>query len=141
MKNWRENILSNKAIYILLIFALLITQTIKLHMHIEHENAPLIDSKIHTVDIHAATYLHEINHDLQHHHDGAQIHHSSIDVDSAANNIVKKNQILDSFVFFILILFIILSVPQLRQIRRCYEEKKPRAFSYCFPPQRAPPTF
>lgn len=141
MKNWRQNILGNKAIYVLLIFALLIAQTIKLHMHIDHENASLVGAETHIVDVHALSYLDETNHDSTHHHDDTQLHHDSIDIDSAANNLVKKVQILNPFVFFVLTLLIILSVPSLRQIRRGYEEKKHRAFSYCFPPQRAPPIF
>ena len=140
MENWRKNILGNKAIYILLIFALLIAQTIKLHMHIDHENTSLTDTETHTVDVHALSYLQETTHD-SHHHDDMQQHHDSIDIDSTANNLVKKTQILNPFVFFVLTIFIILCMPQLRQIRRWYEEKKPRAFSYCFPPQRAPPIF
>lgn len=141
MKNWRKNIRGNKAIYILLIFALLVAQTFKLHLHIEHEDTPLTGIEIHTVDVHAVSYLHEINHDSTHHDDIQQHHNSDIDVGSTTNNLVKKTQILNLFVFFVLTLFIILSVPQLRHIRRWYEEKKPRAFSYCFPPQRAPPIF
>ena len=142
MKNWRKNILGNKAIYVLLIFAMLIAQSIKLHMHVEHKNTSLSGTEIHTVDVHALSYLHETNHDSINHNDLQQNHeHDAVDVGSAANNLVKKFQMLNPFVFFVLTLYIILSVPQLRYIRRCYEEKKPRTFSYYFPPQRAPPTF
>lgn len=142
MKYWRKNILGNKAIYVLLILAMLIAQTIKLHMHVEHESTPLAGAEIHTVDVHALSYSHETNHGSIHHDDLQQNHeHDAVDVGSAANNLVKKIQMLNPFVFFVLTLLIILSVPRLRYIRRCYEEKKPRAFSYYFPPQRAPPTF
>ena len=141
MKNWRKNILGNKVIYVLLIFALLAAQTIKLHMHIDHENASLVGAETYTVDVHALPYLHETNHDSIHHNDDTQPHHNSIDIDSTANNLVKKSQILNPFVFFVLTLLIILCVPQLRQTRRWCEEKKHRAFSYCSPPQRAPPIF
>ena len=140
MKNWRKNILGNKAIFVLLVFALLIAQTFKLHLHIEHENAPLADTEIHAVDVHALSYLHETNHDSPH-HDDAQQHHDSIDIDSTANNLAKKIQLLNPFVFFVLTLFVILCVPELRQTRRWYEEKIHKAFSYCSPPQRAPPIF
>ena len=141
MKNWRKNILGNKTIFVLLIFALLIAQTFKLHLHIEHENTPLTDTEIHTVDVHAASYLHETNHDSNHHNDIQQHHNSiDIDVDLTTNNIVKKVQLLNPFVLFVFTLFIILCAPQLRQTRSWYQEIKPRAFSYCSPPQRAPPT-
>ena len=145
MENWRKNILGYKGIYIVLIFTLLIAQTFKLHLHIGHDdtvstNTDIHTIDIHTIDIHAVSYLHEVNHDADHHDDIQQHYNSDIDVGSATNNLVKKAQILDPFVFFILTLLVILLVPQLRQLRRWYDEKNPRAFSYYSPPQRAPPT-
>lgn len=141
MTNWRNNVLGNKAIYVLLIFALLIAQTFKLHLHIEHENTSLTDTESHIIDVHAISHLHEMNHDSTHHDDIQNHHNSEIDVNSTTNNLVKKTQLLNPFVFFVLTLLIILCVPQLRQARHWYEEKKHRAFSYCSPSQRAPPVF
>ena len=141
MTNWRKNILGNKAIYLLLIFILLVAQTIKLHMHIEHENTPLTQTTIHTVDFHASPYLHETNHDSTHHNDEVHQHHNSIDidVDVTTNNLVKKLQLLNPFVLFVFTLFVILCVPLLRQIRGWNQQIKPRAYSHLSPPQRAPP--
>jgi len=141
MQNWRKNILGYKGIYILLIFTLLIAQTFKLHLHIGHDDTVSTNSNIHTIDIHAVSYLHEISHDADHHDDIQQHHNADIDVGSATNNLVKKTQVLDPFVFLILTLVITLLAPQLRQARRWYEEKPPRTFSYYSPPQRAPPIF
>lgn len=121
--------------------ALLFAQTFKLHMHIEHEDTSLTNTEVHTVDLHAVSYLHEINHNSNHHDDIQQHHNSDIDVGSTTNNLVKKSQTINPFVFFIFIIFILLCVPLLSRIHTWFEEKKPRAFSYCFPPQRAPPIF
>jgi len=140
MKNWRKNILGYKGIYMLLIFTLLIAQTFKLHLHIGHDDTVSTHADIHIIDIHPVSYIHEVNHDAEHHDEVPQHYNSDIDVGSATNNLVKKIQMLDPFVFSILtFLLVILLVPQLRQVHHRYNEKKPRAFSYYFPPQRAPP--
>ena len=144
MRKYTNNSFFQYALIACLAIALILGQVIKLHMHVEHENTALVDTEIHTVDVHAASYsyLHDTNHNSNH-HDDIQQHHNSIDidVDLTKNNFVKKVQLFSPFVFFVLTLFILLSVPQLRHIRRWYEEKNPQAFSYCSPPQRAPPIF
>lgn len=114
--------------------ALLFTQGLKLHMHIQHDEAPA--SAGHIVDVHVASSLHEITHDT--HHQNAH-HATAIDVD--ANSYVKKVEQFKLFVLLFLIAGITLCIPQLLCIHRRYTLKANLAPLYYLlhPPLRAPP--
>jgi len=134
MKIYTTSLVSQYALIVCLSVALLFVQVFKLHMHIQHEEAPAPTG--HVVDIHAAYSLHEITHETHPQHD----HHAAA-IDISADSYVKKVELFKLFVLLFLITSIIWCVPRLLCFHRQYLLKvKPIPLYYLLhPPLRAPP--
>lgn len=130
-----NNSVSQYALIVCLGVALLLGQTFKLHMHIQHDEIPSSPATEHIVDVHVASSLHNA-----HHQDDFQDHHPA-EIDISSSGFVKKVELVNPFVLLFFIISIILCVPRLRRIHKKHTSKTERPLSYylLLPPLRAPP--
>jgi len=114
--------------------ALLLAQSNRLHMHLEHDDHSSIESG-HVVNVHIASLLHDI--DLANHQDD---HHlMAIDISSA--NIVKKISLFNPLAIILLLvtLFLLLPCRALISRQRLYKILRTPVDYLLYPPLRAPP--
>lgn len=114
--------------------ALLLAQSNRLHMHLQHNDHPSVESG-HVVDVHIASLFHDIN--LANHIDD---HHSTaIDISSA--NIVKKISLFNPLAIILLLVTLFLLSPcrALISRQRLYKILRTPVYYLLYPPLRAPP--
>lgn len=119
--------------------ALLLAQTIKLHMHLQHDEiSPSIMAE-HTIGVHMAFSQHDTLHN-GHYEDGIEDHHSSeIGVSSAG--FTKKADLLNPFILLFFIISIIFYIPRLYRFckKPNLQTERPPGYYLLHPPLRAPP--
>ena len=141
---------NNSIFQILLILclslSLLLAQTNRLHMHLEHDDhadtaGHAVDG--HVVDVHAASILHDFD-PLHHsgHHDGflADDHHP-VAIDVSPDNLIQKTNLLNPLIFILLFIGLLLILPRLfyRIRQRPYIKRSTSRYYLFQPPLRAPP--
>jgi len=115
--------------------ALILSQTNRLHMHLQHDDHSSVASG-HIVGVHTTTTLHDV--DLTDHHDG---NHHSTAIDISPDNLIKKTNILNPLVLILLFIGLFLYLPRLICLPR--QRRYKTQFIPCnyllHPPLRAPP--
>ena len=113
---------------------LILSQTNRLHMHVEHEDHSSAASA-HVINLHTSTLLHEI--DLLDHH-GDQ-HSATIDIN--ADHLVKKTNSFNPLLLFLLFIGLFLYIPRLICLPRqsAYQVLFNPCYYLLHPPLRAPP--
>jgi len=115
--------------------ALLMAQTNRMHMHLEHDDHSSVASG-HIVDVHTTSTLHDF--DLTDHHDDDQ-HSAAIDV--SPDNLNQKVNLLNPLVLILLFIGLFLYLPRLICLPR--QRRYQTLFIPCnyllHPPLRAPP--
>ncbi len=135
-----NNSVSQYALIVYLGIALLLGQTFKLHMHIQHDGIPSSTNAGHIIDVHVAFSPHDTTYHT-HHQDNVQGHYHPAEIGISSIGFVKKAGLLNSFVLLFFIISIFLCVPRLRRIHRKRYSKTERPLRYYLlqPPLRAPP--
>lgn len=112
--------------------ALLLTQTVNFHMHLEHEHVEL-SSHVHGV--HPESTLHDV--DLTNRHDG----HSAAAVDVSPEKLPKSANFINPLVIIFLFIGMSLFVSRRACVCRLRFDKTffPRCYYLFQPPLRAPP--
>ena len=134
MRIHTNNPISRYALIMCLSVALLSGQVFNLHMHIQHDESST--SVGHSVDLHAASSLHDTTYNTHHKDD-----HHSIVIEVSTDSFVKKVGLLNLFILFFFVTGIILCVPRLLFIHRPQLLKiRPASLNFLLhPPLRAPP--
>lgn len=132
MKKYFNNPILQHRLILFFSLALLLAQTNRLHIHIEHDNHS--DTSVHIVNVHTTSILHDF--DLIHHDDD---HHPEIDV--SPDNLIKKINLLNPLVLILLFTGLLLIMPRLVCMyrQRIYSERFTPCYYLCQPPLRAPP--
>lgn len=120
-----------------LCIALLMAQTSGLHMHVQHDDHSSATPG-HSVDIHIASTLHDIN---THNHETLDDHHP-VAIDISQDYLVKKTNLFNNLVLFIFFIGIFLCVPRHRCVFSRWRYKPPTVstyYNFLKPPLRAPP--
>lgn len=140
-----NNIIFQYALIACLGLVLLLGQTFRLHMHIQHNDNPLKasvehSSADHVVNIHVSSSLQDTIHD-DHHQDDFLDHHNNSNIDISFSEFLKISKLFNSFVFLIFAISLFLSVPLLRQIQKKHISYAKCSVRYYLlqPPLRAPP--
>jgi len=134
MEKYRNNQVFRYLLVLCISLALVLSQSNRLHMHLEHDDHSSVASA-HIVDVHASTLVHDLN--LVDHHDD---HHSAA-IDVSPDNLVKKTNSLNPLVLILLLIGFFIYLPRLI----CLSRQKTYQIlfiscSYLFhPPLRAPP--
>jgi hypothetical protein len=120
---------------------LLLVQTNRLHIHIDHaEQSGSAEPAVynpavynHVINVHAASIQHDL--DFTNHH--AENHHAAVDVSPD----IKKANLLEPLTLFFLFIGFFLIIPRLTCIRRQRFNKahNPLYYYLLHPPLRAPP--
>ncbi len=132
---------NNSVFKYLLVFclsiALLLAQTGKLHMHLEHDDHS--GSSAHVVGVHPESTLHDF--DLTNHHDGHPADHSADAVDVSPDKLLKNITYLNPFVVILLFMGLFLRIPRRTCVTRqkLYRILYPPCHYLFQPPLRAPP--
>jgi len=113
--------------------ALLLTQTNRLHMHLEHNEHA--DVSGHVVSVHTASILHDF--DLTNRH----VDHHPAAIDVSPDNLIKKTIVLTTPVLILLLIGFFLIEPRLVCLYRSrfYEKLFATCYYLFHPPLRAPP--
>jgi len=134
MFKYSNNSIFKHLLILCLSLALLLAQTSRLHMYLQHDGHPSLASG-HVVNAHTASILHDI--DLISHHDN---HHSTaIDISSA--NIVKKTTSLNPLAILLLFVTFLLFISYRAYVprQRFYHFIITPVYYLLYPPLRAPP--
>ena len=122
--------------------ALLLAQTNRLHMHLEHDDhsdtsGHAVDG--HVVDVHAASILHDF--DLTHHEGFLDGDHHPVAIDVSPDNLIQKTNLLNPLVLILLFIGFLLILPRLvcRIRQRPYIKRFTSRYYLFQPPLRAPP--
>jgi len=118
-------------------FTLMLSQTDRLHIHLEHEDHPM--SSEHIVHVHPELTLHDFG--LENHHDGNQDNHSAKVVDMSSDKLLKKMNLFDPIDLILLFIALFLIILRLSSVSRHGLYNTPTS-SYRYllqPPLRAPP--
>jgi len=141
MEKTRNNSIFKILLVLCLSFTLLLSQTGRLHMHLEHNDHTETSAaafNAHVVDIHPELTLHDF--ELTNHHNGYQHSHSTIAVDVSTDKLLKKINLLDPLVLILLFIGFFLYLPRLRSVGR--QTPGNIFFSRCYyllqPPLRRP---
>lgn len=130
MRKYSNNSFLQYALIIGLAFALMLGQSSKLHMHIEHDDILSSTMSDHKLDVHIATSLHDSTYETHHQTD------YKVSPDSA----VKKVETFTPFILFFLFVSLFLAIPPLRSIFSQHIQTKLTSTYYLLsPPLRAPP--
>jgi len=127
-------------------FTLLLAQTNRLHIHIEHENHSKSSSYVtgkhvaseHAVGVHAASIQHDFN---LTHHDGFHIDHHHTVVDVSSDYLIKKSNLSNPLVLIVLFIGLFMVIPSLAYMvrQRFYNILITSCYYILQPPLRAPP--
>jgi len=117
--------------------ALLLAQTGKLHMHLEHDDHS--ESSAHVVSVHPESSLHDF--DLTYHHGEHPDDHSADAVDVSPDIALKNANLLNPLAVILLFVGVLLFIPRpMSVIRRRFDRTRFPSCYYLFhPPLRAPP--
>ena len=134
MENHHNNPVLQYLLILCLSLALILSQTSRLHMHLQHDDHSSVASG-HIVDVHTTTIQHDM--DLADHHDD---HHTAA-IDINTDNLVKKTSSLNPLVLILLFLGLFLYLSRLINLPRL--RRNQTLFTSCYyllhPPLRAPP--
>lgn len=114
--------------------ALILSQTNRLHMHLQHDDYASAASA-HIVDVHTTTIQHDM--DLAGHHNDHHV--AAIDINT--DNLVKKINSLNPLVMILLVIGFLLYRPRLISLHRpgLYQTLITPCYYLLHPPLRAPP--
>lgn len=117
--------------------ALLFMQSLKLHMHVAHNDINPSTSTGHIVNIHTELATHTTTQDPHDH----QSHHQTAEIDLNASSLVSKIKSFNPFVFLIFAISLIVFVRPIRRIHHSQRLSVPLPPNYYLlqPPLRAPP--
>lgn len=134
MEKLRNNPIFQYLFVLCLSFALILSQTSMLHMHIEHDDHSSVASK-HIIDVHIISILHDI--ELTGHND---THHTAA-IDASSDNLVNKKSSLTPLILLLISVGLFLYIPRLLCLSRqglSNTQIIPRLY-LIKPPLRAPP--
>lgn len=134
MKKHHNNPVLQYLLVLCISFALILSQTNLLHMHLQHDDHSSGVSG-HVINVHTSTLLHDV--DLAGHHGD---HHSAA-IDVTPDNLVKKTNSLNPLVLILLFLGLVLYKPLLICLprQRLYQTLFTSCYYLLHPPLRAPP--
>lgn len=117
--------------------ALLLAQTDKLHMHLEHDDHS--GTSAHVVGVHLESTLHDF--DLTNHHDGHSADHSVVAVYVSPDKILKSTNFLNPLVVILLFMGLLLYILRRTSVSRhkFYKILFPPCYYLFQPPLRASP--
>ena len=142
MRKYYNHSIARYALILGLGIAILLAQTFKLHMHLQHDEHPASTATSHKMSAHMVLSLHDTPHDIHHdtHHDGAQDHHSA-GIEVSSSGFIKKMEVLNPFVFLTFIVSLFLCASYVRFFPKTYTSKieRPPNYYLLHPPLRAPP--
>lgn len=117
--------------------ALLLAQTNRLHMHLEHDDHSATSG--HVVDVHAASILHDL--DLTHHDGFLGDDHHPVAIDVSPDNLIQKTNLLNPLILILLFIGLLLILPRMvcRLRQRPYIKRFTSRYYLFQPPLRAPP--
>lgn len=134
MKKYQNNPVMYYLLVLCLSLALILSQTNRLHMHLQHDDLLSIDSG-HIADVHTTTIQHDM--DLAEHHNDHHV--AAIDINT--DNLVKKTHSLNPLLLLLLVIGLFLFRPLLISLRRPrpYQTLFTSCYYLLHPPLRAPP--
>ena len=137
MDQLRQNTALRYALIAGMAIALLFVQSLKLHMHVAHDDINPATSTGHIVNIHTELAPHTTTLDPHDH----QSHHQTAEIDLNASSLTSKIKSFNPFVFLILTISLIIFIRPVRRIYRKRSHCVPLLAKYYFlqPPLRAPP--
>ncbi|RDH84043.1 MAG: hypothetical protein DIZ80_07875 [endosymbiont of Galathealinum brachiosum] len=141
MKTLYNNKVAQYVLIICLSAAILFVQSFKLHMHIQHDDAPLsYVAEGHLVGLHVAFPPHKTTY-INHHQVTTQDHHHPVEIDVSSSTFVKKMGLLNPFILLFFIISILICVTHTCRILRKHDSNAERPANYYLiqPPLRAPP--
>jgi len=132
MEKFHDNPVLQYLLVLGISFALILSQTNRLHMHLQHDHHSTVE---HIVNVHTTTTLHDV--DLADDHGD---HHSTI-IDISPDNLVKKTNVLNPLVLILLFIGLFLYLPRLTCLprQRLYKKLFISCYYFLHPPLRAPP--
>lgn len=145
MRKFSDNSVFQYALIACLSVALLLGQTVKLHMHVQHDevssaNAVINDfSANHIVNIHVSSLRHTALDN--HHQNDFPDHHNNANIDVSSDGVLKISKVLNLFVFLLLVISFALFVPFLQRISKTQFSQiiSPTKYYLLLAPLRAPP--
>lgn len=146
MRKFSDNSVFQYALIACLSVALLLGQTVKLHMHVQHDEVSSAKAVIndfsanHIVNIHVSSSLHNTALD-NHHQNDFPDHHNNADIDISSDGFLKISKVLNLFVFLLLVISFALFVPFLQRISKTQFSQiiSPTKYYLLHAPLRAPP--
>lgn len=119
--------------------ALLLSQMSGLHMHVQHAGHSVTEPG-HIVNVHAASFTHDINLSA-HHPDEAQGDHHPGTVEVSADYLMQKIKLLSVLLVVAVFIGLFIYAPRLVGSGRCHRDKTASILRYYLhsPPLRAPP--
>jgi len=136
MGKYHHNSIFQYLLVLCLSLVLLLAQTNRLHMHLEHDSHS--DTSGHVVDVHSASMLHDF--ELTH-HDGLNNDHHPAAIDVSSDNLITKSNLLNPLVLILLFAGLFLALPRLvcRLRHSSYKILFTLRYYLLHPPLRAPP--
>jgi len=109
-------------------------------MHIQHDGIASAKNEARIVETQVQSYQHDTAHNA-YYQDDVHNHQHSTEVDVSLDSFVKKVEMLNFFVFLLLIFVGVLYIPRLLHLQSRYIFKSKLTFLYNLfqPPLRAPP--
>lgn len=134
MEKYQNNPISHYLLVLCLSLALILSQTNRLHMHLQHDDHSSVASG-HIVDVHTTTIQHDM--DLADRHND---HHTAA-IDINTDNLVKKTHSLNPLVLILFVIGLFLYLPRLISLprSRSYQTLFISCYYLLHPPLRAPP--
>ena len=138
MKKYTNTSFFQYALIACMAIALTLSQVVKLHMHLEHDDVLSSTSTEHILDVHVASSLHDLTHNT-HHNDDFQDHHQA-DIKVSPDSVVKKIESFNPYILLFLFVSFFFSFPKIRSIfRKNIQSKLTSTYYLLSPPLRAPP--
>lgn len=138
MKKSTNNLVFQYTLIACLAIALIFGQLFKLHMHIEHDDVHTSTSSSHSLGIHTAFSLIDLEHATAQ-QENSQDNHPS-EIKASPDSVVKKIESFTPYLLLFLSIIIFLGLPQLRVVFiKNIQSKLTSGYYLLTPPLRAPP--